>query len=175
MTPTPRSLAGSSVTSRPCRIIFPVFGCSRPAMILRMVVFPLPDAPSNTRISPSATSSEMFSSTPVLPKRLLTPITRVAIGGALSLDVDILCSSTSFCFAFNGCLSVYVKPVAGKKEHAENEKREECQNDGNGVRGFYLPFVEFSEDIKRGGLCASGEVTGNENGGTEFTDGAGES
>src|SRR6185503_20892065 len=158
MTPVPRSLAGKSVTSLPCRITRPLFGCSRPAMILRIVVLPLPDAPSKTRISPSATSSEIFSSTPVLPKRLLKPMTLVAIGGALSLDADILCSSTNFSFAFTGCLSVYVKPVAGKKQHAENKKREECQNNGNGVCGLDLPFVEFREDIEWGGLCSSGEI-----------------
>ena len=39
MTPVPRSRAGMSVTSRPCRTTMPESGISSPAMIRRIVVF----------------------------------------------------------------------------------------------------------------------------------------
>src|SRR6476661_5214227 len=112
---------------------FPVYGCSSPAMIRRIVVFPLPDAPSNTSASPSATSNVMFSSTLVLPKRLLTPTTLVAFCDAVVIGAGTFCSSISFSFAFKVSSSIDVQPVACEEQHAENQKRKECQNDGNCV------------------------------------------
>src|SRR5213593_2269944 len=147
MTPTPRSRAGSSVTSRPCRITFPVYGCSKPAIIRSIVVLPLPDAPNNTRASPSATSKSMFSSTLVLPKRLLTPITLVAFCDAGAVGSVGLCISISFCFAFKACASINIKPIACEEQHTENQKGKECQNDGNCVGSFYLPLVKFRENV----------------------------
>ena len=43
---------------------------SKPAIILRIVVFPQPDGPSNVRNSPSSTSKEMLSTAQILPKFL---------------------------------------------------------------------------------------------------------
>src|ERR1700704_489719 len=57
-------------------------------MIRKIVVLPLPDAPSSTSTSPSATSKLMFSSTLVLPKRLLMPSTLAAAGGKVGLGSD---------------------------------------------------------------------------------------
>src|SRR5918997_1731729 len=108
----------------------PVYGISRPAMILRIVVLPLPDAPSNTSTSPSATSKLMLSSTLVLPKRLLIPTTLAAAAGALAGDGA--CSTgfgVIFCVAFTIRILVDVEPVAGEEQHAEDQKREECEHD----------------------------------------------
>ena len=41
----PRSLAGTSLTTLPSMMISPLSGCSRPAIIRRIVVFPLPLGP----------------------------------------------------------------------------------------------------------------------------------
>src|SRR6266550_1073520 len=67
---------------------FPVYGCSKPAMTRRIVVLPLPEAPSSTNASPSATSKEISSSTVVGPKRLLTARTPAAACGAVGLETE---------------------------------------------------------------------------------------
>ncbi len=100
MTPTPRSRAGSSVTSLPWSITFPVYGISKPAMTRRIVVLPLPDAPSKTNTSPSATSKLIFSSTLVLPKRLLIPTTLAAAGGEFAVDTGSADFGISVSLAF---------------------------------------------------------------------------
>src|SRR5215208_1734539 len=122
MTPTPRSRAGSSVTSLPCRITFPVYGISRPAMMRRIVVLPLPEAPSNTSTSPSPTSKLMFSRTLALPKRLLIPITLAAAvdGGALDAGSSGLGMNVSF--AFTIWILIDVQPVTREKQHAEDQE-----------------------------------------------------
>src|SRR5436190_6397381 len=148
MTPTPRSRAGSSVTSLPCSITLPVYGISSPAMMRRIVVLPLPDAPSRTSTSPSATSKLMFSSMLVLPKRLLMPTTLAAAAGeGLALapgGVSGFGISVSFAFTPS---SINIQPIASKKQHAENQKREQGQHDGNCVCRFNLTFVELGKDV----------------------------
>src|SRR5918999_1330569 len=163
ITPTPRSRAGSSVTSLPCRITFPVYGISKPAMIRRIVVLPLPEAPSNTSTSPSATSKLMFSNTLVLPKLLLMPTTLAAAGGGSATGAA---GSTGFgmnvSLAFtNSILSVNVEPITCKEEHAEDQEREEREHDRDRVRSFDLSFVERRKDVERGCLRSSREVSGN--------------
>src|ERR1041385_6713953 len=122
MTPTPRSRAGSSVTSLPCRITLPVYGISRPAMIRSIVVLPLPEAPSNTSTSPSPTSKLMFSSTLALPNFLLSPTTLAAAadGGALDACSSNFGINVSFGFAIG--FLVDVQPVTRKEQHAEDQE-----------------------------------------------------
>src|SRR6185503_3168492 len=129
MTPTPRSLAGNSVTSLPCRITLPVYGISRPAMMRRIVVLPLPDAPSKTSTSPSPTSKLMFSRTLASPKRLLIPTTlaAAALGGALNTGSSGLGINVSFAFAIS--ISVDVEPVTREKQHAEDQERKQREHD----------------------------------------------
>src|SRR6185503_17488815 len=182
MTPTPRSRAGSSVTSLPWRITLPVYGISSPAMIRRMVVLPLPDAPSKTSTSPSATSKLMFSSTLVLPKRLLSPTTLAAAGGGSASDgagwtgcgINVSLAFTIFSIS-NFAILVDVEPIACEEQHTEDQKREQREHNRDRVRCFDLPFVEFGEDVERGGLGASGEVSRNENRRTKLADCARES
>src|SRR6185369_10455571 len=171
MTPTPRSRAGSSVTSRPCRITFPVYGISSPAMMRRIVVLPLPEAPSSTRTSPSATSKLMFSSTLALPKRLLMPTTLAAAVGPAGSGSSRLGMSDSLAFTD----LVNVQPVTCEKQHTENQKRKQREHDRDRVRGFDLTFVELRENVERGGLSASGEIAGDKDRRTEFADGTRES
>src|SRR6185436_17423101 len=128
MTPTPRSRAGSSVTSLPCRITFPVYGISSPAMMRRIVVLPLPDAPSNTSTSPSATSKLMFSSTLVLPKRLLRPNTLAAAGGG-SFSVGGGSTGINVSLAFTMRILVDVEPIAREEQDAEDQERKQREHD----------------------------------------------
>src|SRR5712671_4171241 len=61
-------------------------------MIRRIVVLPLPDAPSKTSTSPSATEKLMFSSTLVRPKRLLRPKTLAAACGEVGTGAGVIFS-----------------------------------------------------------------------------------
>src|SRR6185369_5514095 len=159
MTPTPRSRAGSSVTSLPCRITLPVYGISRPAMMRRIVVLPLPDAPSNTSTSPSPTSKLMFSRTLALPKRLLIPTTLSAAAedGALDAGSSGLGIKNSFALAI--VVSVNIHPVAREEEHAENQNRKQREHDRDRICGFDLALVELGEDVQRRRLCSSRKVS----------------
>src|SRR6185369_4640754 len=172
MTPTPRSLAGNSVTSLPCRITLPVYGISRPAMMRRIVVLPLPDAPSNTRTSPSPTSKLMFSSTLALPKRLLIPTTLAAADEGGALDAGSSCLGINVSFAFAILVSVDIQPVAREEQHAENQKRKQREHDRDRICGFDLALVELREDVQRRCLCSSREVSGHEDRRAKLTDSA---
>src|ERR1044071_8612235 len=153
ITPTPRSRAGSSVTSLPCRITLPVYGISKPAMMRRIVVLPLPEAPSNTSTSPSATSKLMFSSTLALPNLLLRPITLAAAGEVGIFDTGSTTLGINVSFAFTMMGSVDIQPIACQKEHAEYQKRKKCENNSDRVCCFDLAFVELCEDVERRRLC----------------------
>src|SRR5688500_6718753 len=140
-----------------------------------MVVFPLPDAPNNTNASPSPTSKEMFWSTLVLPKYLLTPATRAAGMAAVPSDFG----STVFCIARATwaivllvvlSLSVDVKPIARKEQHAKDQERKQRQHNRYRIRGFNLTFIKFRKDIKGRSLRAAGKITGNQNSGTKLAD-----
>src|SRR5690242_17560848 len=126
----------------------PFNGCSSPAMIRRIVVLPLPDAPSNTSTSPSATSKLMFSSTLVLPKRLLRPTTLAAAGGgSLSAGGGSAGVGINVSLAFTMRILIDVEPIAREEQDAEDQKRKQCEHDCNRVRGFDLSFVELGEDV----------------------------
>jgi hypothetical protein len=51
----------------------PASGRTRPAMILKVVLFPAPLGPSSPSTSPSPTSNETSSTARAAPKRLVTP------------------------------------------------------------------------------------------------------
>ena len=119
MTPTPRSRAGSSVTSLPCRITLPVYGISKPAMMRRIVVLPLPEAPSNTSTSPSATSKLMFSSTLALPN-CLTESKYTGSGRRRRRVRRRFNNPWNQClFSLHHHASVDIQPIACQKQHAE--------------------------------------------------------
>src|SRR5919197_131143 len=141
MTPTPRSRAGRSVTSLPWRMTRPESGCSRPAMIRRMVVLPLPEAPKRTSASPTPTSKETFSSTRAFLKLLLRPRTLAATSAAAGA-------------AGAAPPSLGFEPVAREEEGEKDDEGEERQHDGDGVGGLDLPLVELGEDVERRGLRA---------------------
>src|ERR1043165_50227 len=179
MTPTPRSRAGSSVTSLPCRMMRPVSGSSRPAMMRRMVVLPLPDAPSNTSDSPSATSKSMSSKTTVPLNFLLTARTDAA--GSLRDESSsrrtqspawLRCMDEDSSGSISQISSFSVQPITREKEQTEDSEREQRKHDGNGVGRFDLPLVELREDVERRGLSLQREVAGDENGRAELADGA---
>src|ERR1700722_2776854 len=65
--PMPRASGGTSATSRPCRRIAPASSSSTPAMSRNSTVFPTPDGPNTTTISPvSAASETSLRTAPVL-------------------------------------------------------------------------------------------------------------
>src|SRR5205085_12485718 len=125
----------------------PVYGISSPAMMRRIVVLPLPDAPSSTRTSPSATSKLMFSSTLVLPKRLLIPTTLATAGGGSAIDAGGSGLGINVSFAFTRTTLIHVEPIASEEQHAEDQKREQGQDDGDCVCRLDLTFVELCEDV----------------------------
>ena len=46
--PVSRFCGGSPVTSLPSMVMWPPVGCTKPAIILRVVVLPQPDGPNST-------------------------------------------------------------------------------------------------------------------------------
>src|SRR5258708_23817304 len=97
-------------------------------MVRRIVVFPLPDAPSKTNVSPSATSKVMFSRTGVVPNRLLRPMTLAAMRddfGASSVTRSVIIAL--LCCAEN--MLARIQPVAGKEEHGKNQERQQSKHD----------------------------------------------
>src|SRR5437879_3288792 len=93
---TSLSLVGKSVTSISSTYIEPSSGVSRPAMHLRVEVFPHPDGPSRTRNSWSLISRETPLTASVLPYRFV----RFSI---LNFDTEFLPVSVYDC----------LKPFAG--------------------------------------------------------------
>src|SRR5215208_3535450 len=184
MTPTPRSRAGSSVTSRPWRWTLPESGRSSPAMTRRMVVFPEPDAPSRTSASPSATSKETSSSTRTPLKLLLRPRTLAAgasgwagaARGPLRPASGVASvSSVTFSGSMTGSphwASLAFDPVAREEEDAEDGEGEEREHDGDGVGRLDLALVELGEDVERRGLRAARQVARDQNRRAELADGA---
>src|SRR5579883_2630070 len=94
---TPRSAPGP-VIGRPRIDTSPIVGASKPARMLRSVVFPQPDGPMTQRKSPPATARSMSSSAVMppaaSPKRLTTPRTATSASSACvpvlgwSRDID---------------------------------------------------------------------------------------
>src|SRR4029079_7288095 len=125
----------------------------------RIVVLPLPDAPSNTSTSPSPTSKLMFSSTLALPKRLLIPTTLAAAadGGAFDAGSSSLGINDSFAFAILN--SVNIQPVARKEQHAANQKRKQREHDRDCICSLDLALVELREDVQRRRLCSSCKIS----------------
>src|SRR5438034_235638 len=74
---TGRRLGSTEVTSRPCSMIRPSSGTSKPAIIRSVVVLPQPLGPSNEKNSPSPIETETSSTAVTPPKRLLTPSTAI--------------------------------------------------------------------------------------------------
>src|SRR5258705_10546006 len=50
-------------------------------------------------------------------------------------------------FSLHKSSSIHIEPVAGEEKHAEDQKRKECQNNSDRVRGFNLAFIELGKDI----------------------------
>ena len=59
--PKSRRSGGSGVMSLPSSSTTPALGATKPAMVIRMVVLPLPDGPSSVRKAPRGTLSETAS------------------------------------------------------------------------------------------------------------------
>src|SRR5258705_482675 len=73
--PMLRRSGGSPVTRCSPKWISPASGNSKPAMVLRVVVFPQPEGPSSAISSPSRTSRCRSSTATTLPKRFVRPLT----------------------------------------------------------------------------------------------------
>ena len=72
--PMPRCRAGTCCMARPPMRMEPAVGVSKPASIIRQVVFPEPDGPSRVRNSPLRICRSRSRTTRVRPsKLLLTP------------------------------------------------------------------------------------------------------
>src|SRR5947209_533394 len=146
--------------------MLPVSGSSSPAMMRKIVVFPLPEAPSRTSDSPSAMSKLMSSSTTAFLNFLLTERTlaaavvsvrspRFSAPPFVSLPKMVVISSGRI----SALTSFSVQPVAREEKYAEDEKRQEREHDGDRVRCLDLPFVKFREDVERRGLCAHRQIS----------------
>jgi len=72
--PTLRRFGGTFVTSRPSIVIAPAVGCSKPAIIRRVVVLPQPDGPRNDTNSPFAADRLKSCTAWNSPKRFWTPV-----------------------------------------------------------------------------------------------------
>src|SRR5215218_2458291 len=68
--------------SSPPRVIRPVSGCSKPAIIRRVVVFPDPDGPSRVKNSPSPTCRSTPSTATTSPYVLRAPSTATSANAA---------------------------------------------------------------------------------------------
>src|SRR5579884_692239 len=71
--PTPRLLARKPSTERPPILTSPVVGCSNPAMIRSVVVFPEPLGPRNETNSPSSIVRSTPRTAPKAPKYFSIP------------------------------------------------------------------------------------------------------
>ena len=132
--------------------IFPVkyhlarVGLLQAAMILRIVVLPLRRPLANKRFT-SATSKVTFSSTEVFQSVADTHHTS---GNRNRTPIRIERRWLLFdhgYFGFHGNPLIHIKPIAGKKQYAKNQEREQRQHDGDGIRGFDLAFVELSVNV----------------------------
>ncbi len=74
----------------PCSSTRPSLGCSKPAIMRRVVVLPDPDGPSIEKNSPSAMSRSTPETASTSPKRLITPSSRTAETGAAGSDDGLL-------------------------------------------------------------------------------------
>src|SRR3989475_9001173 len=73
--PMLRRSGGSPGTRCSPKWISPASGNSKPAMVLRVVVFPQPEGPISAISSPSRTSRYRSSTATTLPKRFVSPLT----------------------------------------------------------------------------------------------------
>src|SRR5438552_172299 len=83
-----RWFAGTSATDRPRIATSPSLSSSKPAMMRRMVVLPLPLGPSRTRNSPSATSKDTPRTASTWPNARRTPAMRTAGCAAIRPSED---------------------------------------------------------------------------------------
>src|SRR5690606_2086703 len=70
--PRPRRCTGTGPTSAPSMCRVPASAWAKPAMMLRVVVFPDPEGPSRVMNSPGRTARETPSTAVKSPKRLVT-------------------------------------------------------------------------------------------------------
>src|SRR4051812_1776445 len=148
-------------------------------MMRKMVVLPLPEAPSRTSDSPSATSKSMSSRTTVPLNFLLTA--RIEAAGSLPAASGRRAQSPAWLKwmeeedssdSISGVSSFSVEPITREEQQAEDSERKKGEHDGDGVGRFDLPLVELREDVERRGLGLEREVAGNENRRAELADGA---
>src|SRR6185437_8442104 len=74
--------------SAPPRLIVPLSGCSKPAIIRSVVVLPEPDGPSSVKNSPAATFRSTLSTATTSPYVLRTPATPTSAAKASLEDVE---------------------------------------------------------------------------------------
>ena len=99
----------------PSSRIRPSVGCSNPAIIRRVVVFPQPDGPSREKNSPGSTSRSMWSTAVTSANRLVRPMRRIsprAISPQMSPTLQAPMSFTTDCPA---CRSPRVKARQTRK------------------------------------------------------------
>src|SRR5512141_2390690 len=79
--PTLRWLGERRVMSVPLTVIVPPVGCSKPAIMRRVVVLPHPDGPRNDTNSPRSAARLKSSTAATSPNRFWTPVSsRKAMG-----------------------------------------------------------------------------------------------
>src|SRR5438552_10157467 len=129
-------------------------------MMRRIVVLPLPEAPSSTSASPWATSKWTSWRTSTSPYFLLRPW-MLAAGGrcvACSPEAELAASaSLALVSSVISCL-LDLEPLAREEQDAEDHEGEQRQHDRDRVGGLDLPFVELGEDVQRRRLRAHGHV-----------------
>src|SRR5882724_3270569 len=113
--PKPRRSAGMFVISCSSNAIDPASGCSSPAIILRVVVFPHPDGPNKPKNSPRSTSRDTSVTAAVLSKRL-ERFLRESSG----IVFQPLCNLCSLCVSVNACFTkLTTETQSTKRLHRE--------------------------------------------------------
>src|SRR5215475_5983475 len=192
-----RSRARRCSIRLPRRKISPVSGVSRPAMSRSVVLFPLPEGPSKTRLSPSAIEKLTSSRTCSEPNHLLNPRTIIdcrerVLGSAqarvswkeATISPAILTSLYLWGIGSGewgvGAFSTANSPLPiplllFKFLSREKNQREDCDRDHrqhgrDRVRAFEIAFIESGINVKRRGLRLHRQVAADNNRRAEFAD-----
>src|SRR5436190_11059133 len=133
--------------------IFPESEEARPAIIRRTVLLPLPEAPSNTKSSPSAISSDTVSTTARPANRLVRPSRTIDIG-----------------------LSWFLLLLARGEAEQEEEDREgkQGQHGRDRVGVGDVSRLELGEDVEGRRLGLQPQVPGDHHGRAELAQRMGE-
>src|SRR3954469_25382337 len=123
--PTLRLFGGACVMSTPSTVIVPAVGCSKPAIIRRVVVLPQPDGPRNDTNSPFWAARLKSSTATFWANRFWTPVS--------SRNVMDGCPPSSSSRATN-----FDPDPGSATDHGNGDHREPCQPEADERHGRWL-------------------------------------